>query len=88
MLLSTNIALYIKLYAHPSGARLTMLGETFRRISVRAEDHAGKDKNSHMYQHTVKAEHVPVTIKGLAFDPATHLYFIIKQLDSHFLLNQ
>ena len=35
------------------------VGETSRSILVRAEEHAGKDINSHMYQHTIK----PVTIK-------------------------
>ena len=39
------------------------VGETSRKILVRAEEHASKDKNSHMYQHTIKAEHELVTIK-------------------------
>ena len=60
------MALYIKLNIRLSGARLAMLGKTSRRILVRAEEHAGKDKNSHLYQHTIKGEHEPVTIKDLS----------------------
>ena len=60
------MALYIKLNIRLSGARLAMLGKTSRRILVRAEEHAGKDKNSHLYQHTIKAEHELVTIKDLS----------------------
>ena len=60
------MALYIKLNIRLSGARLAMLGKTSKRILVRAEEHAGKDKNSHLYQHTIKAEHELVTIKDLS----------------------
>ena len=33
------------------------IGETARRIVVRAEDHTGKDKNSHIFQHSSSTKH-------------------------------
>ena len=33
------------------------IGETARRIILRAEDHTGKDKNSHIFQHSNSTKH-------------------------------
>ena len=35
----------------------TYIGETARRIVLRAEDHTGKDKNSHIFQHSSSTKH-------------------------------
>ena len=38
------------------------LGETARRINERVLEHAGKDKNSHMLQHTLQSGHPSVSL--------------------------
>ena len=38
------------------------LGETARRINERVLEHAGKDKKSHMLQHTLQSGHPSVSI--------------------------
>ena len=45
-----------------TGCHATYFGETSRRLSTRAEEHAGKDKNSHIWQHSNTHHHPPVTI--------------------------
>ena len=52
------------------------MGGTSRRLSVRAEEHAGRDKNSHEYQHTIKTRHKLVTINEFSIlsSNAAHYY--------------
>ena len=38
------------------------LGETARRINERVLEHAGKDKKSHMLQHTLQSVHPSVSL--------------------------
>ena len=38
------------------------VGETGRRLQVRANEHAGKDRNSHVYKHSLMNRHTTVTI--------------------------
>ena len=33
------------------------IGETARRKAIRTNEHAGKDKDSHIYQHSTKKKH-------------------------------
>ena len=44
--------------------RATYIGETSRRLSVRVGEHSGKDKNSHVYKHSLKEGHRPVTLSN------------------------
>ena len=39
----------------------TYNGETGRRLVERIDEHRGKDKNSHVYQHSVNSNHALVT---------------------------
>ena len=40
----------------------TYIGETGRRLAERIDEHRGKDKNSHVYQHPMNSNHALVTI--------------------------
>ena len=40
----------------------TYNGETRRRLVERIEDHRGKQKNSHVYQHSMNSNHFLVTL--------------------------
>ena len=40
----------------------TYIGEAGRRLEERAEDHGGRDKNSHVLKHALSRNHKKVTI--------------------------
>ena len=42
----------------------TYIGETARRLSRRVEEHAGKDKNSHVTKHSQLNGHKPVSLEN------------------------
>ena len=44
-------------------AMKTMFGETGRRMSERVIDHNGRDKNSHIFKHSVEREHRPPSLQ-------------------------
>ena len=35
----------------------TYIGETARRIEERHKDHTGRDRNSHIYKHSIETGH-------------------------------
>ena len=46
-------------------------GETGRRLIERVNEHSGKDMNSHMFKHSMAANHPTVTIISLFLEVAT-----------------
>ena len=53
------------------GCNQTYIGETGRRLVVRAEEHGGKSETSNVTRHSITAGHKPVALSD--FKILTHL---------------
>ena len=59
------MTLYITLNVQKKNCNENYVGETVLRLSEGVIDHNGRDKNSHIFKHSVEREHRPLAFKSL-----------------------
>ena len=66
----------------------TYIGETERRLCIRTDEHAGKDKNSHMLQHSQTTGHGRISLNNMKILGSNYKNYFKRKLSEALFIKQ